>query len=90
MNLNELHLKLRELGISEDRYYLHGLYGSTNDENKLALIIKKGKQTTEYEVYYKERDEKHLVRLFTTEDDACQYIYERLKENKELEDKYSR
>lgn len=90
MNLNELHIKLRESGISEDRYYLHGLYGSTNDENKLALIIKKGKHTTEYEVYYKERGEKHSVRLFTTEDDACQYIYKRLKENKELEEKYSR
>ena len=90
MNLNELHIKLRELGISEDRYYLHGLYGSTNDDNKLSLIIKKGMHTTEYEVYFKERGEKHSVRLFATEDDACQYIYKRLKENKKLEEKYSR
>lgn len=90
MTLNELYIKLKELGIPEDRYYLHGLYGSTNDDNKLALTVKKGEYTTEYEVYYKERGEKHSVRLFTTEDEACQYIYKQLKENKEIEDKYSK
>jgi hypothetical protein len=90
MNLNELYIKLKELGIPEDRYYLHGLYGSTNDDNKLALMLKKGEYTTKYEVYYKERGEKHSVRLFTTEDEACQYIYKQLKENKEIEDKYSK
>ncbi len=45
MNLNELHIKLKESGISEDLYYLHGLYGSTNEDNKLALKIKKGGTT---------------------------------------------
>lgn len=90
MTLQELHIKLKELGVLGNRYYLQGLYGSTNDEDKHALTIKKGKYSVEYEVYYKERGEKHSSRTFTTEDEACQYIYKRLKENKEIEDKYSK
>lgn len=90
MILQELHIKLKELGVSEDRYYLHGLYGSTNDDDKFALTIKKGVYKVEYETYYKERGEKHSIRIFTTEDEACQYLYKRLKENKEIEDKYSK
>lgn len=88
MTLQELHIKLKELGVSEDRYYLHGLYGSTNDEDKLSLTIKKGIYTLEYEIYYKERGGKHSVRIFTSEDEACQYVYKQLKEIKEMEDKY--
>lgn len=90
MKLQELQIKLEELGVAKDKYYLHGLYGSNNDEDKLSLIIKKGLFTVEYETYYKERGEKHSVRLFTSEDEACSYIYKRLKENKEIEDKYLR
>lgn len=90
MTIAELHRKLQELGISQDRYYLHGLYGSTNDDDKLALTIKKGKYAVEYEVYYKERGEKHSTRIFISEDEACQYIYKRLKTDKEIEDKYSK
>lgn len=89
MTLDELYVKLKELGIPDNKYYLHGLYGSTNDDNKLALVIKKGKFTIEYEVYFKERGEKYSVRIFTIEDDACQYIYKELKEDKEIEEKYS-
>lgn len=90
MTLQELHIKLKELGVPEDRYYLHGLYGSTSDDDKLALTIRKGIYTVEYETYYKERGEKHSARIFTTEDEACQYLYKRLKENKEIEDRYSK
>ena len=90
MKIAELHINLKELGVSEDKYYLHGLYGSTDDSDKLALIMRKGKYTVDYEVYYKEKGEKNPIRIFSTEEDACLYIYERLKENKELEDKYSK
>lgn len=90
MTLQELHRQLKELGISEDRYYLHGLYGSTNDDNKLALTIKKGKQIVEYEVYYKDRGEKHSERVFISEDEACLYVYKKLEGNKKIEDKYSK
>lgn len=90
MTIQELHIKLKELGIPEDRYFLHGLYGSTNDDDKLSLTIRKGAYSVEYEVYFKERGEKHSTRIFTSENEACQYLYKRLKENKEIEDKHSK
>ena len=55
MTIEELYNRLKELRVSEDRFYLHGLFGSTDDNDKLALSIKMGKYTAEYEVYYKER-----------------------------------
>ena len=88
MNIRELYIKLKELNISEDRYYLHGLYGSTSDDDKLSLQIKQSKSFLEYEVYFKERGEKHSVRIFKTECEACQYLYKKLKQNKEFEDMY--
>lgn len=60
------------MGILEDNYYLHGLYGSTND--KPALIIKRGKYTIQYEVYYKERGTISSLKVFTDEEDACRYF----------------
>jgi hypothetical protein len=89
MTLLKLSNELKELGISQDKYYLHGLYGSTDDDNKLSLTIRKGAYSIGYEVYFKERGEKHSIRIFTDENEACQYLYMRLKENKEIEDKYS-
>lgn len=90
MTLAELYRKLKELGISEDRYYLHGLFGSTDDDNSLSLSIRKGNHTIEYEVYYKENGEKHSIRIFTSEEEACDYIYEKLKSDKEIEDASSK
>ena len=78
MTLAELHSKLKELEIPESTYYLHGIYGSSDDNDKIALTIKKGKLTVEYEVYYKERGAKQSTKIFITEDDACQYIYRQL------------
>lgn len=86
MTLKELYIKLKELDIPEDNYYLHGIYGSVNDDDKLALIVKKEKNTMSYEVYYKERGEKHSIRKFANEDQACQYMLKCLIENKEIED----
>ena len=78
MTLLELHTKLKNNGINEDKYFLHGLYGSTDDNEKLALTIKKGKFTIEYETYYKERNEKHSIRTFYSEEEACKYLYQKL------------
>jgi len=90
MSIKELYYKLKDLGIPEDKYYLHGLYGSLNDENKLALVIKKGSHSLEYEIYFKEHGEKRHLKNFINETDACEYFYQRLKGNKEIEDMYAK
>lgn len=90
MTVEELHKRLIESGISENGYYLQGLYGSSNDSDKIALTVKKGKYSIEYEVYFKERNEKHSIKIFTSEDEACQYIFDKLIKNNEVEDKYSK
>jgi hypothetical protein len=81
MNIEELDRKLREYGIVEAQYYLHGLYGSTNDDDKISLKIKRGLLLTEFEVYYSERGAKLSSRIFRSEDDACQHIFNRLRES---------
>jgi hypothetical protein len=80
MTISDLHNKLKERGIKEDQYFLHGLFGSTDDNEKLSLTIKKGKFTVEYETYFKERGEKHSIRTFYSEEEACKYIYKTLIE----------
>jgi hypothetical protein len=70
MTIEELNSELKKLGVSDDRYYLHGLFGSADDNDKIALTVRKGKYTAEYEVYYKERGEKNSSRTLTTEDEA--------------------
>lgn len=78
MTVAELHAALKEKGISEDRYFLHGLYGSTDDDDKISLAIRRGKYQIEYETYFKERGEKQSTRVFFTESEACEYVYQKL------------
>src|SRR5688572_1861207 len=76
VKVDQLHKELTAAGIPDSKYYLQGLYGTTDDNDKPSLIVIKGKHTMEYEVYYRERGEKHSSRIFTTEDDACQYFFD--------------
>jgi hypothetical protein len=85
MSLPDLYKKLIERGIAEDRFYLHGLYGSPDDNDKLSMVLKKGKYAIEYEIYFRERGEKHNIITFTEEDKACNYFFKRLTESLELE-----
>lgn len=78
MTLSELHIKLSKKGISENKYFLHGLFGSTDDNDKIALSIRKRESKIEYETYYKERGEKHSIRIFEVENQACEFIYKKL------------
>jgi len=78
MTIAELHSKLKKIKVSENAYYLHGIYGSLDDNDKIALTIRKGKITMEYEVYYKEKGSKQSIKTFINEDEACQYIYRQL------------
>lgn len=90
MDIHQLNNQLQNFGISEDKYYLNGIYGSTNDSDKVAMIIKSKEGFVIYEIYYKEKGEKHSIRTYSDEDDACKFFYNKLKTNKELEDRYSR
>lgn len=85
MTIKDLHKKLIDLKVPSDDYYLHGLYGSDSDDNKLGLTTKIGKYTIEYEVYYRERGEKHTVRLFTNESEACEHFLDRILESITIE-----
>jgi hypothetical protein len=90
MTVDELYNRLNKIGIPKNLYYLHGLYGSNSDEDKLSLIIKIVDSNFEYQVYFKERGEKHSIKTFNSESDACNYIFEELKKNQEIENKYTK
>lgn len=80
MNLSELYIQLKKIGVGDNEIYLHGLYGSTDNNEKLSMTIKRGKYSAIWEVYFKERVEKHSVREFDNESEACDY-YIKFKEN---------
>ena len=82
MELSELYKNLKENGIDDKSIYLHGLYGSSSDDEKLSLTIKKGAYSVIWEVYFKERGEKHSIIEFQNENDACEYYFKKMKENK--------
>lgn len=65
MTIKELYMKLIELGINEDNFYIQGIYGSTNDDDKCSLIIRKEVNTLVYEVYYKEKGDRNLSKKFS-------------------------
>ena len=74
MNFERTYKVLCQLGIPEDRYYLNGQFGSTSDDERLALTARRGKYTIEYEVYFRERDEIRSIRTFTDETEASDYL----------------
>ena len=82
MELNELYKTLKESGISDDSIYLHGLYGSANDDEKLSLTIKRGKYSAIWEVYFKERGSKHSIIEFNNESEACEHYLKKMIKNK--------
>lgn len=84
MTIKELHKRLQEAGILEDQYFLHGLFGSTDDNDKIGLTIRQGQIGLEYETFYKERGEKHSIRTFTTEKEACEHVFNKLIDEKTL------
>ena len=77
MTLQQLYTELAKLKIPEESYYLHGLYGSTDDNDKLALTIKRGKYFNEYEFYFKERGHINSLRTFSSEEEACKYFLDK-------------
>ena len=78
MTIEQTYTRLKELKIPEEDYYLSGKYGSANDNEKPALIIKRGKFTIEYEVYFRERGELSSLQTFTNEDEACEVFFKQV------------
>lgn len=81
MNVEELENHLKELDI------YHGFY-SLNGEllpDRMVLYHNYNK----WEVFYfDERGNRDKEKIFYSEDEACQYLYEHFKKQKEIEKKY--
>lgn len=71
MNKEELKLKLNNIGIPHDWYFVDD-YG--NDDQRLCLM----KDMDKWLVYYSERGSKLRLKEFEREEDACDDLYSRL------------
>jgi hypothetical protein len=58
------------------------LYGSTSDNNKLAMIVKKVEYSVEYEIYYKGKGQKDVIQVFTDFDLTSDYFIKRLNKSR--------
>jgi hypothetical protein len=86
MTLQRLYDELNKLKVPTNWYYLHGLYGDTDDNDKLSLTIYKPTEySLVYEVYFKEKGEKNSIKRFATEMEACEHIFKELKDQKLME-----
>lgn len=73
MKSNELKEKLQQLGIPA---YLYNLDSVGRTDERLCLEY----SNNEWHVYYSERGVKTTDKIFTSEDEACEYIYVQLAE----------
>jgi hypothetical protein len=81
MNRQELKYKLDELGINAGFYSLSG--------ELLPDRIVLFQYYNKWEVFYfDERGNRNNERIFHSESDACDYIYDYLRKQKEIEEKY--
>ena len=80
MTIQELYGILKSKGVQDEDIYLHGRYGDTNDNMKVAMTIKMGKYTAIWEVYYKEKGEKSSSIEFDNESEACDYYLKRFSD----------
>jgi hypothetical protein len=73
--IKSLHEKLLAHNVAENSYHLLGLFGSSDDDLKLSLNIKRGKYTIIFEIYSKDRGEKHTLFETADIDEACEYFF---------------
>lgn len=76
MTINELEKKLNEIGVSQDLYSI--MVGGLPNER---LCIVKGDM---WQVYYSERGKRVGQKVFEKEEDACEYFYRKLKDQRNL------
>ena len=79
MDIADLYAELKTMAVPDSKIYLHGLYGSTDDNEKLALTVKMGEKRPIWEVYFKERGQINSLRQFDDEHSACEYYLKRCK-----------
>lgn len=72
MNSRELEITLQKIGVPHEYYSI--LQGGLPNE-KLCLINSEGT----WEVFYSERGIKSGTRIFTDEESACAYFFEKIK-----------
>lgn len=82
MKLKELFDKLESSNIPKDKYYINGIYGSTDDENKPAMRLYNGNM---FEIYSKERGEKVIKKIYDEEEDACLYMFKLIRQTWDFE-----
>lgn len=81
MTIEKMALKIKELNVPDTFYYINGIHGSTNDENKLAMRI----HANGYEIYHMEHGDKNMLGRFENESEACSYFFEKLKKSWDFE-----
>lgn len=81
MELIDLYNELKFHGIDDEKFYIMGLYGSKDDNEKISLLIKKDNNRIIYEIYYKEKEEKNILKTFDTKKDAFRYFKDILLSN---------
>ena len=80
MKIEQLYKKLTENNISSDKYYLHGLFGSSDDNERLGLKIFKDSNRIKYQIYFKERGQVTSSWDYDSEDEACEVMFRKLKD----------
>jgi hypothetical protein len=80
MKIEQLYKKLTENNISSDKYYLHGLFGSSDDNERLGLKIFKDSDRIKYQIYFKERGQVTSSWDYDSEDEACEVMFRKLKD----------
>jgi hypothetical protein len=80
MKIEQLYKKLTENNISSDKYYLHGLFGSSDDNERLGLKIFKDGNRIKCQIYFKERGQVTSSWDYDSEDEACEVMFQELKD----------
>ena len=80
MNKEKLNVRLRKLGIPSSYFSLEG----SLEEG--AFILHDNRQG--YEVFLFEHGNRFELKKFSTESEACEYLYDRLRRLKETNDQF--
>lgn len=73
MNIEELAVKLAEIGVNQGAYRI-GNYGRGGSDSIVLLPIEDG-----YGVFYSERGHNSLLASFKSESEACDYVWDQLR-----------